>query len=146
MSIKIEVDTNPPAGAVIATTLVRRHVTIHLCHYDRASLFAGKLHAILSRPWVKWRDLYDLAWYLADPAWPPPNIALLNAALAQTGWTGATQASSGEKRPFVPLTDGPRSRRLALQVADIGPGTVRRNHSGSDFRKVRRSGNHSRSD
>ena len=49
---------------------------------------AGKLHAVLSRRWTKGRDLYDLAWYLADPNWPGPNLALLNAALAQTGWAG----------------------------------------------------------
>lgn len=88
LSIKIEVDTNPPAGARIETTIVRRHVTLNLCHYDRASLLAGKLHAILSRPWAKGRDLYDLAWYLAARRWPEPNLGMLNAALAQTGWPG----------------------------------------------------------
>ena len=89
LSIKLEVDTNPPAGAVCVTTLVRRHLLLHLCHHDRASLLAGKLHAVLCRPWTKGRDLYDLAWYLADPAWPAPNLTLLNAALAQTAWPGA---------------------------------------------------------
>ncbi len=29
----------------------------------------------------------DLIWYLGDRAWPPPNLVLLNNALAQTGWT-----------------------------------------------------------
>ena len=88
LSIRLEVDTNPPAGAVVATSLIRRHVTLNLCHYDRPSLLAGKLHAVLTRPWTKGRDLFDLAWYLADPSWPGPNFALLNAALAQTGWEG----------------------------------------------------------
>jgi hypothetical protein len=32
--------------------------------------------------------LYDLAWYLADRRWPEPNLAMLNAALAQTRWPG----------------------------------------------------------
>lgn len=90
LSVKVEVDTNPPAGAAIATTVVRRHVTLNLCHYDKASLLGGKLHAILNRPWPKGRDLYDLAWYLADRSWPAPNLVLLNAALAQTNWTGPT--------------------------------------------------------
>jgi hypothetical protein len=27
-----------------------------------------------------------LLWYLSDPAWPEPNLALLNNALAQTHW------------------------------------------------------------
>ncbi len=87
--IKIEVDTNPPAGATTDTTLVRRHETLRLFHHDRASLLAGKLHAVLQRPYTKGRDLYDLVWYLSDPAWPPPNLALLNAALGQTGRRGA---------------------------------------------------------
>jgi predicted nucleotidyltransferase component of viral defense system len=88
LTVKVEVDTRPPAGAEIETTLVRRHVTMHLCHHDRASLLAGKLHAVLSRPWTKGRDLYDLGWYLADPTWPEPNLTLLNNALAQTGRQG----------------------------------------------------------
>ena len=88
LSVKVEVDTTPPAGAALETTIVRRHVTLRLCHHDKASLVAGKLHAILARRWAKGRDLYDLAWYLADRTWPAPNLVLLNAALAQTGWTG----------------------------------------------------------
>ena len=49
-SIKIEVDTRPPPGARCETTLVRRHVVANLFHHDRASLLAGKLHAVLQRP------------------------------------------------------------------------------------------------
>ena len=59
-----------------------------------ASLLAGKLHAVLCRPWTKGRDIYDLAWYLSDPGWPAPNLALLNAAV----WQGAAEAE--------PLTRG----------------------------------------
>jgi hypothetical protein len=51
-------------------------------------LLAGKLHAMLSRPWLKGRDLFDLVWYLADRNWPAPNPVLLNNALKQTGWDG----------------------------------------------------------
>lgn len=86
-SIKLEVDTRPPAGAVLMTTLVRRHQTLRLQHHDPASLLAGKLHAILQRPYPKGRDIYDLIWYLSAPEWPPPNLVLLNNALAQTGWS-----------------------------------------------------------
>jgi hypothetical protein len=88
LSIKVELDTSPPRGARIETSVVRRHVTLNLCHHDRSSLLAGKLHAILSRRWTKGRDLYDLVWYLADRTWPPPNLELLNAALAQSAWKG----------------------------------------------------------
>lgn len=89
LSIKVEVDTNPPAGAVLETTLVRRlGITLNLTHHDKASLLAGKVHALFSRSYTKGRDLYDLIWYLADTEWPAPNMDLLAAALAQTGWTG----------------------------------------------------------
>jgi predicted nucleotidyltransferase component of viral defense system len=88
LSVKIEVDTNPPAGAGLETDLVRRYVTLRLRHHDRASLLAGKLYAILQREYAKGRDLYDLMWYLSDPDWPEPNLDLLNNALAQTGWKG----------------------------------------------------------
>ena len=88
LAVKLEVDTNPPAGAVLATSLVRHHVLLNLQHHDRASLLAGKLHAILQRPYLKGRDLYDLIWYLSDRDWPDPNLTLLNNALRQTEWVG----------------------------------------------------------
>ena len=83
LAVKMEVDTNPPAGAVIETRTIQRHVTVRFRHHDRASLLAGKLAAVLCRPYTKGRDVYDLGWYLADRRWPPPNLHLLNSALRQ---------------------------------------------------------------
>jgi len=88
LSVKVEVDSNPPAGARVVATIVRRHVILNLRHHDKASLFAGKLHAVLARRYTKGRDIYDLLWYLSDRTWPPPNIELLNNALKQTRWQG----------------------------------------------------------
>ena len=88
LAVKLEVDTNPPVGAVLETSLIRRHILLNLQHHDRASLLAGKLHAILQRPYLKGRDLYDLVWYLSDRGWPDPNLVLLNHVLSQTEWTG----------------------------------------------------------
>jgi predicted nucleotidyltransferase component of viral defense system len=88
LRVRIEVDTEPPEGAELETTLVRRFVTLRLLHHDRSSLLAGKLHALLQRSWTKGRDLFDLLWYLSDPQWPEPNLELLNNALLQTGWDG----------------------------------------------------------
>jgi hypothetical protein len=105
LAIKLEVDTQPPAGAGLAVTLVRRHVTLRLQHHDRPSLLAGKLHAVLQRPFAKGRDLYDLLWYLSSPEWPAPNLDLLNQALAQTDWPGPDLAADNW-RPAV-------DRRLA---------------------------------
>jgi predicted nucleotidyltransferase component of viral defense system len=118
LTIKVEVDTRPPRGALLETTLVRRHETLRLQHHDRASLLAGKLHAILQRPYTKGRDLYDLVWYLGDPDWPGPNLELLNNALEQTGWTGGrlTEASwRGAVRERVEEFDWDRA------VADLRP-------------------------
>ena len=88
LAVKLEVDTNPPAGAGLATSVVRRYFVLQLQHHDKASLLAGKLHAILQRSFTKGRDIYDLLWYLSDPSWPQPNLVLLNNALVQTNWTG----------------------------------------------------------
>jgi hypothetical protein len=60
----------------------------------RASLLAGKLHALLVRPHLKGRDVYDLVWYLADPKWPPPNLEMLRNALDQTAWEGPRVTAS----------------------------------------------------
>ena len=105
LAIKIEVDTRPPAGAAIATSLVRRHETLRLFHHDRASLLAGKLHAVLQRSYTKGRDLYDLIWYLSDPDWPPPNFVLLNAALKQTDWRGPEMTAHTWRRSLAERMD-----------------------------------------
>ncbi len=94
LSIKLEVDTRPPSGAGLNTTLIRRHIPLHIQHHDRPSLLAGKVHAILQRSYSKGRDWYDLLWYLSDPDWPPPNLILLNNALMQTGWKDAPLTES----------------------------------------------------
>lgn len=47
LAVKIEVDTNPPSGAILTTSVARRHLTLQLQHHDRASLLAGKVHAFL---------------------------------------------------------------------------------------------------
>ena len=65
-----------------------QHSLLQLYHHDRASLLAGKLHAILQRPYLKGRDVYDLFWYLGDSRWPAPNLNMLNNALRQTNWEG----------------------------------------------------------
>ena len=86
LSIRVEVDTRPPSGAGLATTLIRRHVTLRPQHHDRASLLPGTLRAVLQRACPKGRDFYDLLWYLSDLDWPEPNLDLLDNALQQTGW------------------------------------------------------------
>ncbi|MCX6554318.1 MAG: nucleotidyl transferase AbiEii/AbiGii toxin family protein, partial [Candidatus Aminicenantes bacterium] len=88
LAVKLEIDANPPGGGKTATTIIRRHVLLNLFHHDQSSLLAGKLHAVLSRPYTKGRDLFDLFWYLSDPSWPAPNIEFLEQALKQSKWPG----------------------------------------------------------
>lgn len=118
LSVKIEVDTDPPAGAALTTTVLRRHVMLQLQHHDRSSLLAGKLHAILQRPYVKGRDLYDLLWYLSDLDWPAPNLALLNNALEQTDWAGARLTSDNWRET---VHERLRAIEWDQAVADVRP-------------------------
>ncbi len=87
-SIKIEIDTNPPKGAELKTKIVNKYFLISFLSYDIPSLFAGKIHAILSRKYTKGRDYFDLGWYLSKWKNIRPNILLLQNALTQTGWEG----------------------------------------------------------
>ena len=86
LAIKIEVDTNPPSHAGLMVTPLNKHVPLNLQHHDPATLFAGKLSAILQRDYLKGRDIYDLWWYLNQPSWPEPNLEYLNQCLQQGGW------------------------------------------------------------
>lgn len=85
LSIKLEIDQRPPEGAALEATLVHRFFPVALRHHDLPSLFAGKLHALLARPWAKGRDWFDLAWYLTEKRGLEPNLVLLRNALGQTG-------------------------------------------------------------
>jgi hypothetical protein len=124
LAVKIEVDTHPPAGAKLGTTLIRRHITLRLQHHDRASLLAGKLHAIFQRRYLKGRDLYDLLWYLSNPDWPDPNLVLLRNALQQTGWDGPIP-DEGNWRDI--LCQRLRIIDLKRSVADVKPFLERSN-------------------
>ena len=66
LKIKLEFDTNPPAGAEYEVKYLLMPVPCHVRLFSEPSLFAGKLHALLCRDWksgrVKGRDLYDYEW------------------------------------------------------------------------------------
>ena len=106
--MKVELDTRPPAGAGLEVTTVRRHATLRLAHYDKQSLLAGKIAALLCRGWIKGRDVYDLTWYLSDPSWPDPNEVLLTNALRQSGPAYlAAEAGEWKSALFRRLRDAP---------------------------------------
>lgn len=82
LSIKIEIDSDPPAGWHLVTTLVNNVYMLNLVHFDLPSLYASKLHACFFRKYTKGRDFYDLVWYIAKKI--TPNYTLLNNAIKQT--------------------------------------------------------------
>jgi len=85
LSVKVEIDTNPPAGAATELVLVNKHHMMYqTLSHDLPSMFAGKLHALLFRRFTKGRDLYDLLWFLTAHSELAPNLSLLNNAAAQT--------------------------------------------------------------
>jgi hypothetical protein len=79
---------NVPALILLIVGLSAAAVLLNLHHHDRASMLAGNLHAVLQRPTIKGRDLYDLIWYLSAPDWPAHYLTLLKNALEQPGWAG----------------------------------------------------------
>lgn len=82
LSIKLDVDTNPPEGSQSARTLVNKIYLFNIVHYDMASLYAGKLSACFFRTYIKGRDFYDFLWYMGKRI--KPNFLLLNNAIEQT--------------------------------------------------------------
>jgi predicted nucleotidyltransferase component of viral defense system len=67
IKIKIEVDRQPPLGFTTEMKLLTRPFSFYVKCFDKPSLFAGKMHALLFRKWqnrVKGRDWYDLEWYI----------------------------------------------------------------------------------
>ena len=82
LSIRIEVDSNPPRGWNTELSLVSKHFVFTVTHFDIPSLYATKLHACFFRKYTKGRDFYDLIWYLGKNL--NPNFELLNNAIEQT--------------------------------------------------------------
>lgn len=83
--IKFEVDINPPKYATTSFEYRLRPNNYQVQIYDKPSLFAGKIHAVLARKWksrVKGRDFYDYVYYLASNT--PVNLKHLEARLKQT--------------------------------------------------------------
>lgn len=86
LKIKFEVDTNPPELASYENKyrLLPSPFVVRL--YDKPSLFAGKLHALLCRNWksrVKGRDFYDYVWYVSQKT--SVNLPHLQKRMEQTG-------------------------------------------------------------
>ncbi len=86
--VKLEVDTNPPAGSSVETAYLLFPRPEPMTVQTLGSGFALKLHALLCRTYVKGRDWYDFLWYVARKTLP--DLPLLANALEQQGpWAGS---------------------------------------------------------
>lgn len=122
LSIKLEIDTRPPAGAVRERRLVSRYAALALQHHDLPSLMAGKIHALLTRSYAKGRDWYDLVWYRGRRPPVEPNLRLLQNALDQTRGTDATDATAWQEL----LLDRFSRLDFGKLAADVAPFLERR--------------------
>ena len=67
VKIKFEVDIDPPLGFTTEEKLLLEPFSFYVKCFRPSDLFAGKMHALLFRPWlnrVKGRDWYDFEWYV----------------------------------------------------------------------------------
>jgi predicted nucleotidyltransferase component of viral defense system len=116
LSIKLEIDTRPPEGAVLETRIVQKHFLFALRHHDLPSLMAGKIRALLTRPFQKGRDWYDLVWYLGKIPTVIPNESLLRNALAQSSETNHFRAEQGWKGSIILLLESLKTEALRDDV------------------------------
>lgn len=87
ITIKLEVDANPPADSGLDYAYLDFPTDFEVCHQDLPSNFALKIHALLCRPYLKGRDWYDFNWYIRKDV--SPNLPHLQCALVQYGpWEG----------------------------------------------------------
>lgn len=87
VKIKLEIDTNPPAGSIFETRYIDFPLTSALTTQTLPSGFATKAHALLCREYTKGRDWYDFLWYVSRKV--APDLKLLGNALNQQGqWAG----------------------------------------------------------
>lgn len=81
--IKLEIDTNPPNGAHTEIKYLDFPFPFGIRAKNLSSSFAGKLHALLCRKYIKGRDWYDFIWYVSRKT--SVNFLLLENALRQFG-------------------------------------------------------------
>lgn len=83
LRIKLEVDVNPPRGAITELKYLDFPLPYSILCKDLPSSFAGKVHALLCRPYLKGRDWFDFVWYVSQGV--KINFELLQNAINQIG-------------------------------------------------------------
>ena len=83
ISIKLEIDPRPPAGGRAESRVFNKYFPVSVRVYSLETLLTGKINAMLTRPFAKGRDYYDLFWYLSRFPELRPNLVYLENALKQ---------------------------------------------------------------
>jgi len=97
LSIKLEVDTNPPKDARTENHVIERHRMFAVRCHDLPSLMAGKLRAIMTRKYQKGRDWYDFLWFLTRQPPVEPNPVFLQNSLNQAKGSVSFHGSDWKK-------------------------------------------------
>ena len=78
---------SPPAGSETEIKYLDFSFVSSVTVQNKPSLFAGKVHALLCREYIKGRDWYDFLWYTSQKI--KINFKFLASALKQQGpWKG----------------------------------------------------------
>ncbi len=86
IKIKLEIDIDPPPGFSTEIRYLSRPIPFSVRTYTPDDLFAGKMHALLCRPYkirVKGRDWYDFIWYVVKGI--RLNLSHLEIRMRQSG-------------------------------------------------------------
>ena len=120
ITIKLEVDANPPAGSGFEYAYLDFPTDFEVCHQDLPSNFALKIHALLCRPYLKGRDWYDFNWYIRQGV--SPNVSHLQNALVQYGpWEGQADLAIDDSWVREELQKKIDSIKWAEAAADVAP-------------------------
>jgi len=97
LKVKVEIDRDPPGSFLTEAQYLLQPIPFSVNIYTLPCLFAGKLHALLCRPWVdrvKGRDWYDLVWYVGRGT--SVDLKHLESRMKQTGHLKARETLTGE--------------------------------------------------
>ncbi len=120
IKIKIEVDTDPPAGFITEHKLLLLPFSFMVRCYSLPDLYAGKIHALLFRGWrnrVKGRDWYDLEWYVRNNT--KLNTAHFNQRAIQSGDVPSSGITADELKEM--LKDKILNTNIEMVKNDVRP-------------------------
>jgi len=84
VTIKLEIDTNPALWSEYWSKIIKSSVWVCMIKNQNInSTFAGKMWALLLREYIKWRDYYDMYWYLDNFSNKPFNLDYLSNVISQ---------------------------------------------------------------